>query len=127
MDRAWPIISNRRLLAVNQRWAGSPGRRVTLSADGWQAWAKPMGGKSYAVFLMNGGEQTVAASLPLRNVSAAFAGTAGVCARDLYTGKAVPALKAGAPLAATLGVHDSAFYCAWPSADGGCGGASDCP
>jgi hypothetical protein len=27
MDRVWPIISNRAVLGVNQKWAGSPGRR----------------------------------------------------------------------------------------------------
>ena len=28
MDRAWPIITNKAVLAVNQKWAGSPGNGV---------------------------------------------------------------------------------------------------
>ena len=220
MDRAWPIISNKRVVAINQRWAGSPGRRVTLAPDDtWQAWcgkrlclnhlnvktillprhardkhigkvegkeaffrrAKPMGGTSYAVFVVNTAEIPVAVALPMKNVSAAFGevgslprttqsqitrksvathGASGdgveeehvvsstattadeaeaaagvaVCARDLYTGKMLPTLKphnqgSGAVLEATLPVHDSVFYCAWPSAaDGSCDGVkNDCP
>ena len=69
MERAWPIITNTRVIAVNQLWVGSPGRRISLSAGGLQAWAKPMGEKAFAVFLMNGGEDLVTASLPLQDVS----------------------------------------------------------
>ena len=130
IDRAWPIISNRRVLAVNQRWAGDPGRRVTLSADGWQAWAKPMGASSFAVFLVATGDAPAHPSLPLQNVSAAFAPHVGVCARDLYTGKMLPPLAPAAPLEASLPVHDSTLVCAWPStAHGACDGpgAKDCP
>ena len=31
MDAMWPIISNRDVLAVNQRWAGHPGRRLSFT------------------------------------------------------------------------------------------------
>jgi hypothetical protein len=131
MDRAWPIISNRRVLAVNQRWAGDPGRRVALSADdGWQAWAKPMGSASFAVFLVATGDVPAHASLPLQNVSAAFAPHTSVCARDLYTGKMLAPLAPGKPLEVSLPVHDSALVCTWPStAQGACDGsaAKDCP
>jgi len=137
MDRAWPIISNRRVLAVNQRWAGSAGRRLSLAttADGggWQAWAKPMGGTSYAVFLVNTGETPVHAKVSLRNVSAtAFSSPNQTCVRDLYTGQMLapppPGAAGGGTLAATLPVHDSGFYCAWPStAHGSCDGSHDCP
>jgi hypothetical protein len=130
MDRAWPIISNRAVLRVNQRWAGDPGRRITLSPNGWQAWAKPMGAATYAVLLLNTATNPTGASLPLRNVSVAFAPDRAVCLRDLYTGKTLPSLLPGTPLEATLPVHDSGFYCAWPSnADGVCNGpaANDCP
>jgi alpha-galactosidase len=126
-DRVWPIISNRAVLAVNQRWAGSPGHRLTLSDAGWQAWAKPMGGQSYAVFLMNGVGDATRTSLPLQNVSAAFTPQAGaVCAKDLYTGKALAPL--GQDLTVTLPAHDSVMYCVWPSdAQGSCSNANTCP
>jgi len=41
------------------------------------------------------------ASLPLLNVSATFASSTAVCAKDLYTGKVMPMMKAGVPLVAT--------------------------
>ena len=119
MDRAWPIISNRRVLAVNQHFVGDPGRRVALAADGWQAWAKRMGkapgSSSFAVFLVNTGAQLVRVTLPLQNVSSAYTSDAAVCARDLYTG-VLHLLPSRAPLEATLGAHDSGMYCAWQGA-----------
>ena len=134
MGRAWPIISNKRVLAVNQKWAGDPGRRLALGADGSQAWAKLLGCVSYAVFLLNGGEQPqLEVVLPLRNVSSALGGKAA-CARDLYTGKPLPLIAAGAALRATLAAHDSGMYCVWPAsggdiggARGACDGANECP
>ena len=128
MDRVWPIISNRAVLTVNQRWAGSPGRRVALSDGGWQAWAKPMGQKAIAVFLMNGGDDDATrAVLPLQNVSAAFAPQAGaVCAKNLYTGQVLALL--GPNLEATLRAHDSVMFCLWPrDAQGACSGDNMCP
>ena len=130
MDRAWPIISNRAVLAVNQRWVGDPGRRVVLDdTGGWQAWAKHLGAASYAVLLLSTGAAPARASLPLRNVSAALA-PHGACLRDLYSGEELSPLPPGAPLEAELPVHDSALYCAWPSsAQGACDGSApnDCP
>lgn len=126
MDRVWPIITNTRVIAVNQQWVGSPGRRISLSAGGLQVWAKPMGEEAFAVFLMNGGEDSVTASLPLQNVSHGLTGS--VCLRDLYTGKVLPELKPGTPLVAALPVHDSVMFCAWPSsAQGSCSDAADVP
>ena len=108
--------------AVNQRWAGSPGRRLTLATH-WQAWAKPLGRKAHAVLLLATGMQPAHPSLPLLNVSTdvASAGTT-VCVLDLYTGKELPSVPGTSSLVAHLPVHDSAFYCVWPSeADGSCG------
>jgi hypothetical protein len=130
MDRVWPIVSNRAIIRVNQRWAGDPGRRVASSADGWQAWAKRMGATSFAVFFIGTGAHATHPSLPPPNISAAFDPKRAVCARDLYSAQALPPFPPGAPLEATLPVHDSAFYCVWPSsAHGRCDGpgAKDCP
>lgn len=131
MDRVWPIISNRAVIQVNQRWAGSPGRRVAVvgsGAEAWQAWAKPLGATStFAVLLLNAGSIATRVSLPMRNVSAAFEHR-GVCLRDLYSGEELPQLAVGSPWSVTLPTHDSAFACAFPVDDsGGCEGANDCP
>ena len=53
----WPIISNRDVLAVNQRWVGHPGTRLGYTGavngnvgNSSQVWAKPLGNTSFAVF-----------------------------------------------------------------------------
>ena len=78
VDRVWDIISNREAIAVNQRWAGHPGRLVhSWTPDGgrrtrpdrkcavpcgvefvdvldaMQLWAKPQPGNSLAVLVIN--------------------------------------------------------------------------
>lgn len=128
MDRVWPIITNRAVIAVNQRWAGSPGRRITLS-DGWQAWAKPMSIESYAVFLMNTGGAIAQTALSLANVSTVFSKHTLVCIRDLYKGVTLPPIHSGVPLADTILAHDSRMYCIWPNTDGNCQNptAAHCP
>ena len=127
MQRAWSIISNRAVLEVNQRWVGSPGRRVALASDrSWQAWAKPMGPSSYAVFLLNAGASTVNISLPLKNISAAFTLTSTACARYLYVRQRAPMVLPH--VRATLAAHDSAMYCIWPrDSENGCDCDHECP
>lgn len=130
MDRSWPIISNRAIIEVNQRWAGDPGRRIVVSEDGWQAWAKPMSVDAFAVLLLNTGSVAAQTSLTLYNVSAKLPPRAGVCAKDLYTGKTMAPLAPGAPLEAALPAHDSGLYCVWPEdSKHGCSGpsAASCP
>ena len=58
----WPIISNRDVLAVNQRWAGHPGTRLGYTGavngnvgNSSQTWAKPLGNTSFAVLFMSTG------------------------------------------------------------------------
>lgn len=78
VDRVWDIISNREAIAVNQRWAGHPGRLVrSWTPDGarrtrpdrqcsvpcgvefvgaleaMQLWTKPQPGNSLAVLVIN--------------------------------------------------------------------------
>ena len=123
MERAWPIISNRAVLAVNQHWAGAPGRRLVASAEqgGWQVWAKPLAQGAHAVLLMATGAQPVGASVPLCTVSAALCERPRVCVRDLYTGKELPPLLGTDSIAAALPVHDSLMVCVRPaSPEGGC-------
>jgi len=57
-DKIWDIITNREAIAINQAWAGHPGRLVkTEAADNGgaitQTWAKPIGGGKTAVFVIN--------------------------------------------------------------------------
>jgi alpha-galactosidase len=69
-DKIWDIITNREAIAINQAWAGHPGRLVkTEAAENGQAmtqvWAKPIGGAKMAVFVINNdakGEHAVAVS-----------------------------------------------------------------
>mmetsp|Transcript_47777 Transcript_47777/g.95388 ORF Transcript_47777/g.95388 Transcript_47777/m.95388 type:complete len:377 (-) Transcript_47777:159-1289(-) len=151
MDRVWPFITNKALLAVNQRWAGSPGRRLALTAS-TQVWAKPMGNAAHAVLLLCTGDTPATIVLPLRNISMELDGSQAalpqaarldgdggrakarskaathVCVRDLYTGEELQPLPASGSLVADLLVHDSAFYCLRPSgADGGCEDLGGCP
>ena len=136
MDRVWSIISNRGVIAINQRWAGSPGRRITNvinkggaeatgRGESWQAWAKPMGDKSFAIFMINTGETIVHASLPLRNVSQHFfAPSVPTCVKDYYTGKVHNTLSS-VDFKAALNAHDSTMVCAWV---GNCGDSdTKCP
>jgi len=119
LDRVWPIITNKAVIAVNQRWVGDPGRRIAVSVDGLQVWAKAIDTQSYAVFLMNTADEPLQSSLPLQNISSIFSIDRGVvCVLDLYTGKALPPLAVGVHLVASLTVHDSGMYCVWPLSDG---------
>ena len=121
MDGVWPTISDRALLGVNQRWAGHPGTRVAVGgADGgseWQGWAKPLGQRSHAAFLLSAGEaEETTVSVAFEAISADLAAAEGVRIWDLYQDppRAVtpsPIDPRAHNLTATLGAHDSAFFC----------------
>eukprot|EP01062_Namystynia_karyoxenos_P054556 TRINITY_DN449_c0_g1_i1.p1 TRINITY_DN449_c0_g1~~TRINITY_DN449_c0_g1_i1.p1 ORF type:complete len:440 (+),score=129.98 TRINITY_DN449_c0_g1_i1:86-1405(+) len=57
-DRVWNTVSNTEAIAVNQAWAGHPGRLVrhvggSDKSPGLQLWAKPLGGGSTAAVVIN--------------------------------------------------------------------------
>ena len=116
LDAMWPIITNRAVIAVNQKWAGHPGRRVH-SATSSQVWAKPLGNGAHAVFFLSTGpHEEPALAIPYANVSVALANTTlAVCVRDLYTNKEYgpfqPRLQPELRLPWALPPHDSAFLC----------------
>lgn len=134
MDRAWPIITNTRVLAVNQAWAGSPGRRLAAadmpagsgarSGDNasvvgleWQIWAKPLGNRSHAVlFASTGSSPSTDLSIAYATISADFAADVFVCLYDLYDSTVTyPPIDPNVHddlVATALGAHESAFYCA---------------
>ena len=149
MDEAWPIITNRRVLAVNQAWAGHPGRRLAaadtpaganpppstpIAAVGWewQIWAKPLGRRSHAVlFVSTGSSASTALALPFANVSADFASwTVAACVFDLYDA-AAPAVGPVDPRASplrspALDAHDAHFVCV-SAIDAAPGASCDAP
>jgi hypothetical protein len=53
-DATRRILLNRDLLAVNQDWSGTQGRKVRDDGD-HEVWAKPMSDRSVAVVLLNRG------------------------------------------------------------------------
>ena len=78
MDRVWPVITNKEVIAVSQSWNGHPGRRIAfgnysitysnmkqhvdhygdlslpeVTLPGYEIWAKPQPNNSYAVLLLN--------------------------------------------------------------------------
>ena len=136
LDAMWPIITNRRVIAVNQRWAGHPGTRLATDAhtggEEWQAWAKPLGGGAHAALLLSTGSrsrQTI--SVPFTTISGDFARPhVAACVYDLHADPRQPPLgpilSAGSKslTAAGVGAHDSAMYCVHVVAVEGHGG---CP
>merc|ERR1712150_76083 len=112
-DAMWPIITNRDVLQVNQRWAGHPGARVSKTANA-QIWAKPLGNASHAVFLLATHGSAVSFSVPFANLSSDFANIKSVCVRNLYS-KQDQYLEVTEGLQTQLRAHDNAFYCVRPA------------
>lgn len=52
MDSVWPIITNVEAIAVNQIWAGHPGRQVAANQT-LQVWAKNLSASAQAVYVVN--------------------------------------------------------------------------
>merc|ERR1711957_581326 len=126
LDAMWPIISNRDILQVNQRWAGHPGARVS-NTENAQVWAKPLGNSSHAVFLLATHGSAVSFSVSFANVSADFANITSVCVRDLYS-KEDQYLEVTENLQTRLEAHDSAFYCVRPATGAACAAdLANCP
>eukprot|EP01052_Picozoa_sp_SAG31_P016965 SAG31_NODE_1143_length_9694_cov_5.541011_2_plen_183_part_00 len=134
MDEMWPIISNRDVIAVNQRWAGSPGNRLAVTGavngnvgNSSQIWSKPLGNLSHAVLFMSTGPEPATFALPFPNISSDFV-SGEVCVRDLYTKiERGPIEVASHTLQVTVPVHDSAFYCVRMAVGGSCKDSMQCP
>lgn len=127
MDAMWPIITNRDVIAVNQRWAGHPGTRLSAS-DASQLWAKPLGNSTHAVFLVATSDTTASFSLPFRNVSKDLDSNTTLCVRDLYSKEDTLFDPTAQNLEAQVSPHDSALYCVCPVPSGNCeGDLGACP
>eukprot|EP00756_Hemistasia_phaeocysticola_P016784 Hpha_TRINITY_DN15497_c2_g9::TRINITY_DN15497_c2_g9_i1::g.176301::m.176301/K07407/E3.2.1.22B, galA, rafA; alpha-galactosidase len=103
-DRVWPILSNTDAIAVNQAWAGHPGRQVSQVAGDVEVWAKPLPGGKLAVLMLNPQGNTISAAINLSEVgwNATQAYT-----RDLWTQSQATVHTS---LSAKLDTHDSAFW-----------------
>eukprot|EP01065_Artemidia_motanka_P016279 TRINITY_DN1_c0_g1_i5.p2 TRINITY_DN1_c0_g1~~TRINITY_DN1_c0_g1_i5.p2 ORF type:complete len:436 (+),score=164.51 TRINITY_DN1_c0_g1_i5:64-1371(+) len=112
-DRVWPIVSNKEAIAVNQVWAGHPGRMAkewdpssTETSDKMQLWTKPLSANSAAVFVINNDGSSHTATIDL----AADLGITGtVQVRDIWEHKD---LGSASKTFATGSIvsHDSRFY-----------------
>ena len=58
MASVWDIISNKEAIAVNQNWAGHPGRSINTTTPEAQVWAKLQGNNSQALLIINDNQQT---------------------------------------------------------------------
>jgi alpha-galactosidase len=82
-DAIWPIISNREAIAVNQAWAGHPGRLV-LDGGSYQIWAKLLANGEQAAIILNRGNK----ALESVDVALSDLGIAGpVKVRDIWERK----------------------------------------
>lgn len=68
MDSMWDIISNKEAIAINQAWAGHPGRRV-LGGANYEVWAKKLDDGAQAVLVLNNATSLVPSfTLPLKEL-----------------------------------------------------------
>eukprot|EP01060_Flectonema_neradi_P004609 TRINITY_DN129_c0_g1_i1.p1 TRINITY_DN129_c0_g1~~TRINITY_DN129_c0_g1_i1.p1 ORF type:complete len:413 (+),score=99.17 TRINITY_DN129_c0_g1_i1:62-1300(+) len=109
-DKIWPIISNTEAIAVNQAWAGHPGRLVKqwggVGGNDMQMWAKALPEGKQAVLILSNNDGNMTASIDLEK-DIGMSGTVSV--RDIWNhkdlGKATGTFSAG-----TIETHDSRFY-----------------
>lgn len=108
-DRVWPVISNSEVIAVNQAWAGSPGRRIFIRGDS-QAWSKPLGRGAHALFVFSNHTTPLTISVDLGAISPDLnASGVTVNARDLYTHSELGVVAGPAFDAPDVAPHDSRF------------------
>ncbi|MGW3994879.1 NPCBM/NEW2 domain-containing protein [Amycolatopsis sp. NPDC004772] len=109
-NESFPLdtIANRDVIAVDQDWSGTPGRKVRDLSDG-EIWAKPMSDGSVAVLLLNRGPvaRTIAFDLAESGVAAAPA----YRVRDLWTGVE---LTSTGTLRTSTRANSGTFFRVWP-------------
>lgn len=105
VDSVWPIVSNKEAIAVNQAWAGHPGRLVAGTPSTYQVWAKKLPNNGQAVLVINHGGSPVDVSVTLASVGI---GAASAAARDVWAHKDLGTVSGTWEIKA-LASHDSAF------------------
>ena len=120
MDAVWPFITNLEAIAVNQAWAGHPGRALPLDpvtvGRNASAWAKPLPGGRVAVVLVSMRQPGTSAidvdlSVPTM-ISPDLLPTSGV--RDVWQRRDVGNAAGSFPIR-NLEPHDSRFLIFSPS------------
>ncbi len=76
------IVDNADVIAVNQDWGGSQGRRIADNGD-TEVWAKPMGDGSVAAVLLNRG--SASASVSTTAASLGIGGSSQYTLKDLWS------------------------------------------
>jgi hypothetical protein len=114
LDAVWPIISNTEAIAVNQAWAGHPGRLVEEGGPhdpapagprAYQVWAKKMPDGGQAVFVVNQSPGELS-QIKVELTTLGLPATAK--ARDIWAKKDIGTVE-GTWAIATLASHDSMF------------------
>ena len=81
VDAAWDIISNTEAIAVNQQWAGQPGRLVQTTSS-HQVWAKQLPHGDVAVLVFNRGADPIDIAINATVISPNL--TEHTAARDIW-------------------------------------------
>jgi hypothetical protein len=135
MDFAWPIISNKEAIGVNQSMSGESGNvfaqanttvnlaRWTKGVPAWQFLSKAQGQDRVAVLLVNHGNTSRDLSVEFASVPklacaapahAATSASAGCAVRDIWAQKDLGTFKGGRFTASKLPPHGSAFLVVGP-------------
>ncbi|MEQ0561775.1 NPCBM/NEW2 domain-containing protein [Amycolatopsis sp. NEAU-NG30] len=109
-NESFPLdtIANRDVIAVDQDWSGTPGRKVRDLSDA-EIWAKPMSDGSVAVLLLNRG--SVARTIPFDLAESGIAAASAYRVRNLWTGAE---LTSTGTLRASVPALSGVFLRAWP-------------
>ena len=113
VDEVWPIISNKEAIAVNQAWAGHPGRLVRQGGPNdpapagpkaFEIWSKLMPAGGQAVFVVNRSSKPVDITVSLTEVGLPDSARA----RDIWEQKDIGTITSSWSIL-QLGPHDSKF------------------
>ncbi len=99
------IIGNADVIAVNQDWGGSQGRRMRDLGGGLQVWAKPMSDGSVAVVLLNRGGSGTTITTSAAEVG--LGGSSSYSLKDLWSGATVTS---AGTISASVAAHGVVMY-----------------
>ena len=108
MEQVWPFIANPEAIAVNQQWAGHPGRQVFMNST-LQIWTKPThtGNAVLVINMGRPGTPAIDVTLDLKTISALL--PSGASARDVWNHKSLGNAVDGQFVVRGLASHDSSF------------------
>lgn len=108
IDAVWDIITNTEAIAVNQEWAGQPGKLV-VDSPAYQVWSKQLPKGGIAVLAFNRGTSPINITVPASAIAPSLADATP--ARNIWTQTdGAGAVAGGMFRAVELAAHDSAFY-----------------